>query len=84
MNFLETKQFKKDKKKLPKSLQEKVVERLTLLLQDPFHPLLDNHKLHHPWDGCKSINVTGSIRIIYQLQGEIYLLHRVSSHPELY
>ena len=64
MQFLQTKQFKKDRKKLSKALQKKMFERLDLLMQNPSNPLLNNHDLNYPWKGCKSINISGDIRLI--------------------
>lgn len=39
------KHFTKTYQKLPKRIQNKVDENLTLSVTDPFHPSLNNHKL---------------------------------------
>ena len=62
MSFIYTKQFTKDRRKLSKSLQNKVTERLQLFLENPSDHLLNNHDLNPPWKGYKSINITGDIR----------------------
>ena len=84
MILIYSKQFKKDIKKLPKALQKKTIERIDLLLQDPNHTLLNNHWLSPPWDGYKSINITGDIRLVYQQRDYTYTLARIGSHSELY
>ncbi len=38
--------FNRQYRKLPKSLKEKAKEREVLFREDPFHPLLNTHKLH--------------------------------------
>ena len=84
MTFIYTKLFTKDRQKLSKQLQIKVVARLNLFLENPYHPLLNNHDLNHPWQGYRSINITGDIRLIYRIEGSFYRLARVGSHSELY
>ena len=84
MPFIYTKSFTKDKAKLPKQLQIKLFERLELFLKDSSHPLLKDHDLNPPWQGYKSINITGDIRLIYRQEGSFYRLARVGSHSELY
>ena len=83
-SLLKTKRFLKDFKKLPKNIQVKVFERLNLFLIDPGNPLLNTHDLNPPWQGYKSINITGDIRLIYKQEGSFYRLARVGSHSELY
>ena len=84
MTFIYTKQFVKDRKKLSKPIQNKIIERLELFLKNPTHPLLNNHWLNRPWQGHKSINVTGDIRLIYKDEGFACRLVRVGTHPQLY
>lgn len=60
-------------------------ERLALLVADESNPLLDNHKLHHPYDGYSSINITGNIRLVYKkIDAETYYLRAVGTHHQLY
>jgi len=61
-----------------------MLERLGLLLEDPSHSLLSNHDLNPPWQGHKSINITGDLRLIYRQEGPYYRLVRVGTHSELY
>ena len=83
-SLLKTKRFSKDFKKLPHPIQIKVFERLSLFLINPDNPLLNTHDLNPPWQGYRSINITGDIRLIYRQEGSFYRLARVGSHSELY
>ena len=83
-NLLKTKRFIKDFKKLPHSIQIKVFERLDMFAIDQSNPLLSTHDLNPPWQGYRSINITGDIRLIYRQEGSFYRLARVGSHSELY
>ena len=77
--------FERQYKKLPVVLQDKMWERLSLLIANEFSPLLDNHKLHHPYHGYSSINITGDIRLVYKKIGtEIYYLRAIGTHHQLY
>mgnify|MGYP001596140253 CR=1 FL=1 len=77
--------FRKKYKKLPVKVQDKFNAKLILFLEDPFNPLLNNHSVHYPYDGCRSINITGDLRAIYELK-EKGLAHflTIGSHNELY
>lgn len=47
--------------------------------------LLNTHPLHGEWLGCKSINVTGNIRAVFEEIGENKVeFIAIGSHPELY
>jgi mRNA-degrading endonuclease YafQ of YafQ-DinJ toxin-antitoxin module len=77
--------FDKQMDKLDKPMQRKVFERAQLLAFDPFHPLLNNHKLHHPYDGYSSINITGDWRVVYRKVGpNMYELRAVGTHHQLF
>jgi len=60
-------------------------ERVALLDAEALHPLLNNHKLHHPYEGCSSINITGDWRLVYKKIGaESYQLRAVGTHHQLF
>ncbi len=78
-------EFKKRYKKLPKKLQEKVLEKLDIFMADEFNEILGNHKLHGEYAGCRSINITGDLKVIYyEMQKGSYKLVTVGTHPQLY
>lgn len=77
--------FKRQYKKLDRALRERFEERLYLLTSDEANPLLDNHKLHPPYEGYRSINVTGDVRLIYKKIGaDTYYLRAIGTHHQLY
>ena len=63
----------------------KARERVELLMRDARHPLLNDHPLHSPYDGCRSINITGDYRVVYRkITPDIIELRAIGTHPELY
>lgn len=85
MKIILHRRFKKQYKKLDTSGQRKFKERRDLFLQDPFHPLLHNHALQGEYVGCRSINITGDLRTIYQeIDSDTVYFIALGTHPELY
>ena len=85
MHFIEGHGFEKQMAKLSKSLRFKVRERMCLLVVDSSHPLLNDHKLNPPFDGYRSINITGDYRLVYKQIGvDTYYLRAVGTHNQLY
>ena len=68
-----------------KSERRRTDERIQFFINDPFYPLLHNHALHHPYAGCRSINMTGDLRAIYEEIGsETVHFIALGTHAELY
>ena len=85
MRFAEHRMFKRQYKKLSRDVQNRVGERLALLVGDERSPLLNDHKLNHPYDGYSSINITGDYRLVYKkLAPDIYFLRAVGTHHQLF
>lgn len=79
------KKFRKSLKRLPKQVQEKFFERLVLFRQSPFHQILHNHSVEFAYPGCRSINVTGDYRALFEeLPEDIKLFTLIGTHSELY
>jgi len=77
--------FERQYKKLPLALQNKMWERLALLVANESHPLLDNHKLHPPYEGYRGINITGDWRLVYKKIGvDTYYLRAIGTHHQFY
>jgi addiction module RelE/StbE family toxin len=70
--------------KLPKNIQKKTQERITLFSQSPFHPLLKNHKLSGEFRNHHSINITGDYRAIYIENQNNYIFQILGTHSEIY
>ncbi|MBI3627032.1 type II toxin-antitoxin system RelE/ParE family toxin [Candidatus Uhrbacteria bacterium] len=84
MRLLLHKHFKKQYKKLT-AVQNKVDERLGLFLADPFDPLLNNHALSGKYVDCRSINISGDYRAIYQLlDDDVAYFITLDKHSNLY
>ncbi|HCB35713.1 MAG: hypothetical protein A2W52_04580 [Candidatus Taylorbacteria bacterium RIFCSPHIGHO2_02_49_25] len=82
--FFPSARFRRHFRRCQKKIQATGFARLALLEQSEFDPALNNHKLSGEYEGYRSINVTGDIRIIYKrVPGGFYLL-AVGTHSELY
>jgi len=79
------KNFKKHYKKLRSSEKQKFKERRDLFLQNPFHPLLNNHSLRGEYEGFRSINITGDIRVLYEpISDKTAYFITIDSHSNLF
>jgi addiction module RelE/StbE family toxin len=80
-----SKKFKKNFDKLNKKIQLKFIERFELFQGDVNNPVLNIHKLNPPFLNCKSFNVNGDFRVIYEkISDEEILLINIGTHSELY
>ena len=85
MRFSEHRVFERQYKKLSNELQERVGERLALLIADERNPLLNNHKLNPLFERYRSVNITGDYRLIYKkLAPDVYFLRAVGAHHQLF
>jgi len=83
LNF--SRRFEKQRAKLTKSVKRKLNERLRLFVADSFHPLLNNHLLHDPYAGCRSINVTGDYRaVLYMESPSVVHFLVIGTHHNLF
>ncbi len=79
------KNFLKQYQRLRKNEREKFKERRDLFLRDEFDPILNNHSLKGKYSGCRSINVTGDLRIIYRKNSTVEVIFvTIDSHSNLY
>ncbi len=77
--------FDKKFKKLKISQKKKTQERLLLFIQNPFHPVLNNHPLKGKYLDYRSINITGDLRAIYKLISDNEVIFvAIDSHSNLY
>ena len=78
-------QFEKKLARLSPAIRRALANRLELFLENPRHPLLNDHALTGDWAGFRSINVTGDWRLIYQrIDDEVMLLVEIDTHHNLY
>ena len=85
MKIIFHRDFHKRYEKLRRAEQKGTDERIRLFEKNPFHPLLNDHALRHPYEGCRSINITGDLRAIYE-EAKPDTAHFIAlgTHPELY
>ncbi|MDP3646412.1 MAG: type II toxin-antitoxin system YafQ family toxin [bacterium] len=85
MQFPTHREFERRAKKLPQAIHEKVWQRITLMVVGEFNPILNNHKLNPPYEGYRSINITGDYRLVYKkLATDTYYLRAVGTHHQLF
>ena len=82
---ISTKSFKKKTDKLSKKIRRALANRLRLFVQEPHHPLLDNHKLSGDRKHQRSINITADWRLIFEEHDEntVWLID-IDAHSNLY
>lgn len=77
--------FKKSFKRLKSSEKRAFQERIDIFIADPTNPLLNDHALRGKFYNCRSINITGDIRVIYEIvRDNVALLHDIDTHSKLY
>lgn len=79
------KNFDKSYEKCSAKVQKQFKKRLKLFLENPYHPLLENHALHGEWKDFRSINITGDYRALYyHLDDENVEFFIIDTHNHLY
>jgi mRNA-degrading endonuclease YafQ of YafQ-DinJ toxin-antitoxin module len=78
------KKFKKQYEKLPQKVKAQFKERLALLIENNYHPLLNVHSLHGTESFLLSMNVTGDLRAQFQIESGKYIFYKIGTHSELY
>ncbi|MFH0891253.1 MAG: type II toxin-antitoxin system RelE/ParE family toxin [Candidatus Falkowbacteria bacterium] len=79
------KDFIKSLDKAPVKIQAAFYKQIKIFELDPFCPVLRNHKLTGEFNSCRSIDITGDWRAIYEEKNEdivVFLL--LGTHSKLY
>lgn len=85
MQAFTSRNYDKKIEKLGVKVYKQLTERLSLFLSDPYNPILQNHALHGKRKHQRSINITGSYRLIFeQVNTETVRLIDIDTHPNLY
>lgn len=84
MRVLYKKRFEKKIRRLPVKVKEQFYDRLELFLTDKFHRVLNNHSVDHAFPACRSINITGDYRAIFQELNSTVVFITIGTHAELY
>ncbi len=78
------KYFQKQYKRLPAKIRDKFDERLIIFMNNPFSPELNNHSLSGKYSKCRSINITGDIRAVYEVKDDRVRFLDIDNHNNLY
>ena len=78
------KRFLKQYEKLSPKLKSKFDERLKIFIANPLAQELNNHPLHGEYQGYRSINITGDLRAVYEIQGGAIKFLFIDTHSNLY
>lgn len=79
MKIRRTDRFKRDYQNLPTDIQQRVDQKLRFLLHDMRYPSLRIHKLRGV-EGLWEFSVTMHYRVIFEIEGEYYVLLAVGPH----
>ena len=77
-----TKRYMTLSKKLPPRIASIANRKIQLLLTNPQHPSLRLHKLRG-YPNWWEISVTMKYRILFQIENDEYVLHRIGPHDIL-
>ncbi len=78
------KQFEKQYRKLPSTIQKQFIVRLRLFLEEPMHPLLHVHMLTGNKYPYQSLNVNADFRALFIQDKTTVTFYEIGSHSELY
>jgi mRNA-degrading endonuclease YafQ of YafQ-DinJ toxin-antitoxin module len=84
MPFIFHRRFKKKFKRLSPQIREQFFDRLKIFIVDPFNVILNNHSVGESYDNCRSINITGNVRALYEVHGNVAVFVNIGSHSDLY
>ena len=81
MRIIYASQFERRYKKLSEEIQEEAERRAVLFEYDPFHPVLQTHKLQGKFQGLWAFSISFRYRIIFEFlgNGEV-VFHTIGDH----
>lgn len=65
-------------------LESAIIEKLDLVIRDPFNPVLKTHKLSGKLRNHWAISLTYEYRILFIIENDNIYLTNLSSHGEIY
>tara|TARA_B100000315_G_scaffold10707_1_gene10349 strand:- start:3110 stop:3367 length:258 start_codon:yes stop_codon:yes gene_type:complete len=84
MRIVYKKHFNRQFKKLSPKIKEQFYERLEIFLMDKFASQLNNHSVERAFPGCRSINITGDYRALFQEEESFLVFVFIGAHSDLY
>lgn len=83
--LLRSNNFKKRVKTYSNKIKDKIEDRLYIFIQNEYDSILNNHPLHGEYNGCRSVNITGNIRLVYRkVDEDTCILLNIGTHSQLY
>lgn len=76
--------FEKGFRRLTPAQRNRFKERRDMFLRDEFDPILNNHFLKGKYQGYRSINITGDLRVVYESKGDLVIFVAIDTHSNLY
>lgn len=85
MNIQTTRNFDKQYSKLNIKIKKKFKNRVELFSANPFDVSLRNHALKGKYLGYRSIDISGDVRALYTVKGNIIIIFGfIGTHGQLY
>ncbi len=85
MNIQTTKNFDKQYSKLNLKIKNQFKNRLELFCTNPFDVSFRNHALRGGYLGYRSIDISGDVRALYTVKGNIVIIFCfIGTHSQLY
>lgn len=85
MNIQTTKSFDKQYSKLNVKIKKQFRNRIELFSTNPFDISLSNHALKGKYLGYRSIDISGDVRALYTVKGDIIIVFGfIGTHSQLY
>ncbi len=85
MQYILSKQFKKDFSKLPQNTKKNALSTIELFAKNPDDPCLRRHHLKGKYVGHFSIDITGDVRAVYFIvKDNVAYFITTGTHSKLY
>ncbi len=84
MNIEYHRKFKKSFKKQSRKIQQSFFKVLDVFIHDEFHYSLNNHALQGNMLGVRSFDITGNVRVHYEIFNNMIILINIGTHAQLY
>jgi len=65
-------------------LESIIIEKLDLIIKDPFSPILKTHKLSGRLRNHRAVSLTYEYRILFIIERDNIYLTNIGSHDEIY
>lgn len=66
------------------SFDRQYKRKLKLFQEDRGHPFLADHPLHGDMEGYRSFSITGDIRVVYRIEGNVFHFYDIGTHNQVY